>query len=95
MSSDAPNVEQKSVSRTPKFSTENAKNVGTNKTIGEPVKPLDLDLINEVNADIHSAEGLLETNLKIKRENDANRKALRNTLTELHEKRRRIILGGI
>lgn len=95
MNSVARIAEQKSVSRTPKFSTENAKNVGIDKTIGEPVKPLDLGLINEVNADIRSAERLLETNLRIKRENDANRKALRNTLSELHEKRRRIIFGGV
>jgi hypothetical protein len=54
---------------------------------------LDLDAINDVNADIRNTERLLEANLRIKKENDLNRKNLRNLLVDLQEKRRKTIFG--
>jgi hypothetical protein len=93
VNSDVRNAERQSASRTQKFSKDSANNVSMRKMMAEPIKPLDLDLINEVNADIRATERLLETNLEIKKENDANRESLRNTLMILKEKRRRTIFG--
>lgn len=54
---------------------------------------IDLDAMNDVNADIRNTEGLIDANLRIKRENDQNRKNLRKLLIDLHEKRRSMLLS--
>lgn len=61
----------------------------------QSITNLDLDSFNEVNADIRNTERLLDANLKIKRENDVNRKNLYNLLIDLHQKRRNIIMGKV
>lgn len=66
------------------------------KVIGKNgiVHKLDIEALNQVNADIRYTDRRIDVNLQQRRMLDAERKKLRNELVDFHKKRRIIIEGG-
>jgi predicted metal-dependent RNase len=58
------------------------------------IHKIDLEALNQVNAEIRWRERQIDTNLIKKRQLDAERKKLRNELVDFHKKRRDIIEGS-